>query len=156
MAYYDALIAAWTSTTQPPTGVTGSPLSTSNTLDQNISIVDAWTVTGTVPTALYVTGAQALNCINWTEFNALTAAQQSNLLMLCNVPGPLLGGSGNTAFIVDGMFLAYFTNHSGPTITALTALAKGTVTPWWQSVGMTAPPNESDIAAAGLTNTPVG
>jgi hypothetical protein len=131
-------------------------LSTSNTLAQNITIMGNWIVTGVVPTSFYVTGSQLLNCINWTEFAALTAAQQSNLLALCQVQGPLLGGSANAAFIVPGMFLAYFTNHSGPTIAALTALAQATVTPWWATAGLTSAPNIYDIGAAGLTNTPVG
>jgi hypothetical protein len=156
MADYTALIAAWTSTTQPPPGVTGAPLSTANTLAQNIAIVDAWTITGAVPTVLYATGTQLANCINYAEFKALTATQQANLLALCGIPGLLLGGSANVAFLADGMILDYFTNHSGPTILALTALAQSIATPWWQSVGLTSAPNIYDIQAAGLTNTPVG
>ncbi len=120
-----------------------------DTTAQKLALVNAMTVTGAVPTSFYVTGPQLANCINWTEFAALTAAQQQNLMLLCLNPGPLLGGSGNTAFLVDGMILAYFTNKSGPTITALTALAQGTVQPWWQANGFTGPFTPIDLQLAG-------
>jgi hypothetical protein len=154
VAYYTALINAWNSATQPPTGVTGTGLTGLTTANKLIAI-NGWTITGVVPTSFYVTGNQLLNCINWSEFAALTATQQANLLALCQVPGQLLGGSANTAFIVDGMFLSCFTNLSGPTITALTALAQGTVTPWWQASvannggGLNGPVNANDLVAAG-------
>lgn len=135
MAYYDALIAEWPS-------LSGSTA-------QKLAALNALTVTGSIPSTIYVTGAQLLNCINWTEFAALTAAQQSNLLSLCAVPGPLLGGSANTGFILVGMILAYFTNHSGPTLTALTALAQAAVQPWWQANGYPGPFNVNDLVAAG-------
>src|SRR5580704_17534267 len=122
MAYYTALINEWS-------------LLTPGTTAAKLAQLNAMTVTGAVPTNFTVTGPQLANCINWTEFAALTAPQQQNLLLLCANPGPLLGGSGNTAFLTDGMILAYFTNVSGPTITALTALAKATVLPWWQANG---------------------
>jgi hypothetical protein len=142
VAYYDALIAKWATLTP---GTTVAKLAQLNAL----------TVVGSVPTTLTVTGAQLLNCINWTEFAALTATQQSQLLALCAIPGALLGGSGNTAFMVDGMLLAFFTNHSGPTILALTALAQSAIQPWWQvSVangggGLTSPVTAPDLLAAG-------
>jgi hypothetical protein len=148
MAYYTAFVAAWNSATQPPAGVTGTALS--GTTAQKLALFNAWTVTGVIPTTLFVTGAQLLNCINWTEFSALTAAQQTNLLALCQVGGLLLGGSGNTTFVVDGMFLAYFTNLSGPTITALTALAQGAVQSWWLANGYARPFDLGDCAAAGV------
>lgn len=141
MAYYDALVSKWATLTP---GTTAQKLAQINTL----------TLTGSVPTSFYVTGSQILNCINWTEFAALTDAQQKNLLLLCAVPGSLLGGSGNTTFIVDGMILAYF-NVAGATVAALTALAKGTVTPWWQATvvqgggGLSSPVGLSDLVAAG-------
>ena len=151
MAQYTNLIAAWNGATQPPTGVTGSPLLGGDTTVQKLAKVQAWTVTGTVPTTLYSTGAQLANCINYAEFKALTATQQANLLALCNNPGPLLGGSANTAFLVDGMILDYFTNKSGPTILALTALAQATVQPWWQYAGYTSQIGLQDVQAAGLS-----
>ena len=136
MAYYDALKTEWA-------------LLTPGTTAQKLAQINAMTVSGQVPTVLYATGAQLLNCINWVEFNALTAQQQSNLLMLCTNDGLLLGGSSNTAFMTDGMLLAYFTNHAGPTITALTALAQATVIPWWQANGYTGPFTQADLTAAG-------
>lgn len=136
MAYYTALITEWA-------------LLTPGTTAQKLAQINAMTVTGSVPTTFYVTGAQLLNCINFAEFNALTAAQQQNLLLLCLNDGQLLGGSANTAFLVDGMFLAYFANKSGPTIAALTALAQGTVQPWWQANGYTGPFSQADLTAAG-------
>jgi hypothetical protein len=147
VAYYDALIAAWNSATQPPAGVTGTAITGGMTTAQKIAAVNGWTVTGSVPTSFTVTGAQLLNCINWAEFNALTPQQQSNLLALCQVPGPLLGGSGNTAHMAAGMILAYFTNLSGPTITALTALAQATVQTWAAANGY---PNAQN-GGGGLT-----
>jgi hypothetical protein len=47
------------------------------------------------------------------------------------------------------MFVATFTNLSGPTITALTALAQAVVTPWWQANGYTSPFTQADLTAAG-------
>jgi hypothetical protein len=154
MAYYTALIAAWNGATQPPAGVTGTAL-TGLTTANKIIAVNGWTVTGSVPTSFATTGAALLNCINWTEFAALTAQQQSNLLALLANPGPLLGGSANAGLITAGMFLAYFSNHSGPTILALNALAKATVTPWWQAsvanggAGLNSTITQYDITAAG-------
>lgn len=151
MAYYDALIAAWNGAAQPPAGVTGTGLTAQMTTLQKIAAVNAWTVTGSVPTSFFVTGAQLLNCINYAEFKVLTDAQQKNLLGLCQVGGNLLGGSSNTTFMVDGMILDYFTNHAGPTILALTALAQGTVIPWWQSIGLNGVVSLADTQAAGLS-----
>ena len=157
MAYYTALINGWNSVTQPPTGVSGTGLSTNDTTTQKLNKVNVWTVTGTIPTSFYVTGSQLVNCINWTEFAALTATQQANLLSLIQVQGPLLGGNSNTSFLVDGMVLAYFTNLSGPTITALTALANAQIQPWWSTsvanggAGLTSAVSQPDLTAAGLS-----
>ena len=88
MAYYDALVAAWNNaTTALPVGVTGSLFLTTDTTAQKLIKINAWIVTGTVPTSFYVTGNQLANCVNWTEFNALTAPQQQNLLALFQVYG---------------------------------------------------------------------
>jgi hypothetical protein len=152
MAYYTALINAWNSATQPPTGVTGTGLNGTMTTGQKLAAVNGWTVTGTVPTVLSITGVQLANCINWGEFAALTAAQQQNLLLLCLQDGLLLGGSSNTSHLLDGMILAYFTNMSGPTITALLALAQGAIQPWWQANGYSSAFNSNDLTAAGGLN----
>lgn len=156
MADYAALISAWNGATQPPSGVTGTAITGGMTTAQKIAAVNTWTMTGSIPTSFFVTGSQLLNCMNWTEFNALTQARQTNLLQLCAVPGSLLGGSSNTSFIVDGMIIAYFP-PAGPTITALTALAKATVAPWWQASvangggGLDGPVGIGYVNAAGLS-----
>ena len=41
MAYYDALIAAWNSATQPPAGVTGAPLQAGDTTQGKIDKINA-------------------------------------------------------------------------------------------------------------------
>lgn len=141
MSYYDALIAKW---------ATLSPGTTAQKLVQ----INALTVTGSVPTTFYTTGDAILNCINWTEFAALTAQQQNNLLGMCRVPGSLLGGSAQTSHLVAGMILAYF-NVAGATVAALTALAQATVQPWWQATavqgggGLSSTVTPADLAAAG-------
>lgn len=150
MAYYDAFIAAWNNSTQPPPGVTGTALTGGMSTEIKLGHVNAWTVTGSVPSSFYVTGADLFNCIDKTEFNALTAAQQSNLLLMCAVPGPLLGGSAETDHLAAGMVLTYFTNLSGPTIANLTALAQATAQPWWQFAGYPRPFDLGDCAAAGV------
>jgi hypothetical protein len=154
---YAPLIAAWNNATQPPPGITGTAL-TALTTAQKIAAVNAWTITGSVPTVLSMYGAQALNCINYAEFKALTAQQQSNLLMMCGNPQLLLGGSSNSALLIDGMFLDYFSNHSGPTILALTALAQAQTQLWVTApvanggAGLSSLINAADlINAGGLT-----
>jgi hypothetical protein len=73
---------------------------------------------------------------------------------MCQVPGSLLGGSANTTHLVAGMIIAFFP-VAGPTVAALTALAKAQVTPWWQASvannggGLTSPVSAADLAAAG-------
>ena len=155
MADYTALINAWNNATQPPTGVTGTALTGLTTANKIIAI-NGWTVTGTVPSSILTTGDKLINCINYAEFKALTAQQQSNLLALCATPGQLLGGTLNVGVITDGMFLDYFSNHAGPTIAALTALAQAIVQEWWQAAsspgpggGLTSPVSIADLVKAG-------
>lgn len=154
MSYYDALIAAWNSTTQPPVGVLGSALVSTMTTVQKITVVNAWTVSGSVPTTIYVTGTQIANCINFTEFNALSTTKQASILTLCTIPGALLGGSGNTTHIAPGLIIANFTTGS-QTIAALTALASATT--WWSAPvasgggGLSSPVTLTDTGIAGLS-----
>lgn len=133
MSYYTALITAWNGVTQPPVGVVGAGLTGGMTTAQKVAAVNGWTVTGTVPATYFTTGNAILNCINYGEFKLLSVAEQSNLLALCAIPGPLLGGSGQTTHMVAGMIIDYFlTSHAGPiTIAALTALAAAQ--PWWST-----------------------
>ena len=141
MAYYDALISKWATLTPGTTA-------------QKLAQINSLTVAGSIPTTIYVTGAQVANCINWTEFAALTSQQQSNLLALCANEGPLLGGSANTSRLLVGMLLAYF-NVAGATIANLTAMAQAL--PWWQATvaqgggGLSSPVNLNDVTAAGLS-----
>ena len=137
---YDALIAKWST-------LSGT---TQSKLDQ----INALTVTGSIPTTLYVTGDQVFNCINWAEFAALTAQQQSNILAICQTPGQLLGGSANTTHMLDGMLLAYFP-LAGPTIANLTAFAQAVTQPWWQATvaqgggGLGGPVTNQTLVEAG-------
>ena len=139
MAYYDALIAKW-------------PTLTPGTTAAKLVQINALTVSGSIPTTIYSTGADILNCIDWTEFNALTDAKQKNILALCAIPGALLGGSGQLSHLVPGMIVAYFP-PAGATITALSAMAKAL--PWWQATvaqgggGLQAPVAPSDLVQAG-------
>jgi len=157
MSDYAALIAAWNSTIQPPAGVTGTGLSTSMTTAQKLAALDSWTITGVIPTTIMTSGAAIVNCIEWSEFNALTAAQQTNILQLCAIAGSadvLLAGSTNAALLTDGMVVAYF---SSTTITRanMIALAQASVTPWWRAStangggGLSSPVSGSDLVAAG-------
>lgn len=152
MAYYDALIAAWNNPTQPPPGVTGTGLLPADTTDQKITKVNAWTVTGQIPASFLVTADQLANCVNYTEFKALTAGQQTNLLNLLNISGSLMGGSANTSLLVVGMIIDYFPPAS-VTISNLTKLAKAAVMPWWQATvaqgggGLMSPVGRPDCAA---------
>src|SRR5271166_5907741 len=160
MAYYTALISAWnTSSASPgalPSGVAGTSLFGLTTPNKIIA-VKAWTVTGTIPTTTTFSGAQLSGWINWTEFAALTAAQQANLMSLIAGQGPYLGGSANTGLLPVGMILAFFTNHSGPTVAAMTAYVNSLVLPWWQTTvangggGLNGVVGQTDATIAGLS-----
>lgn len=135
MAYYSAFIAQWNTLT---------PGSTAAKLAQ----INAQTVTGSVPALVYCTGAQIFNCLRFSEFNALTPAQQTQLMQLCAIPGPLLGGA-SSQFISP--FFAAIAASMPQTITSLNALAQALVTPWYLANGYPAPFNQSDCAAAGVS-----
>ena len=142
MADYSALIAKW------------ATLSTSMTTAQKLAYINSTGITGVIPTSFYVTCDQLLNSIAYSEFKLLTSTQQNNLLAVCRTPGQLLGGSTNVGLMVDGIFLDYFTSTTA-TIANLTALAKGTVTPWWQAStsngggGLSGTVGPADLALAG-------
>ena len=84
MAYYDALIAAWNSTTQPPSGVTGQGLLAGDTTAQKCTKVNGWTMAGpAVP--MRVEATVIYNLIVISEYAALSAANQTiinNLLAM--------------------------------------------------------------------------
>lgn len=121
---------------------------TPGTTQQKLAQINAQTVTGTIPTLTTTSGAQIFNCIAWAEFNAITAAQQTLLMQVCTIPGNLVGGSASP--FIAPMF-GTLAAKMPLTIVALTALAKATVTPWWQANGYTSPFNESDCTAAGVS-----
>ena len=159
MAYYSALITAWNlssaSSGALPSGVTGTSLFGLTTA-QKIAAINAWTITGSVPTTLYVTGNQVANCIVWSEFAALTAAQQQNILLMLSIEGLLLGGSSNLTELPNGMMLAAF-GAGTQTRANLIALAQGTVQPWWQvpvasgGGGLNGVVSQTDVTYAGLS-----
>lgn len=151
MAYYTGLINAWNSVTQPPAGVTGTALTGLTTANKLIAI-NGWTIVGTIPTSTLITADQIFGCLVYSEVNALTAANEARLWNMLHVLGQLKGGSAST-FIAP--FFGSVAAQMPNTITALTALAKGLVTPWWQvpqannGGGLTSPVNQSDLTAAG-------
>lgn len=151
MAYnYSALVTAWNGATQPPTGVVGTPLTGGMTTVQKLAALNAWTVTGVAPSTFFITGIQIANCVKYSEFKALTAQQQSNLLALFNQQSGMIGGSAQVAQLAAGMILDYFGAGSA-TVAALTALAQGVVQPWWQFAGYGGPMSLTDTGLAGLS-----
>lgn len=151
---YAALTAAWGSSNLPSTAVIGTPLTSTMTTQQKLTNINAWTISGSIPTSITSSGATVANCINYGEFKALTATQQANILALLNSQGQLLGGSTNTGKLLVGMLLDYF-GAGSTTIAALTALAVTLPQPWWQvstangGGGLTSPVSGSDLVAAG-------
>jgi len=156
MAYYDALKAAWNNPTQPPPGVTGTGLSAGMSTEIKLGHVNAWTVTGAVPTSFYTTGNEVFNCIAWSEFNALQAARQTSILNMLNVPGALISGTDNADSLIPGVMLSSFAAGT-KTRTALIALAKAITQTWCKANGYPENPNGGggltmiDVQAAGLS-----
>lgn len=145
MAYYTNLINAWTSAVQPPSGVTGTGLLAGDTTAQKLAKVNAWTVTGSIPTTIIATGLQVQQAIVPADFSSLTASQQSTVLQICAMPQVL---SGSASFI--GPLLG--TIFSGKqTLTNMIALATATTQPWWQANGYPNPISLNDCLLAGLT-----
>lgn len=137
MAYYTAFVTQWNTLTP---GTTAAKLAQ----------INGQTVTGSVPATFPMTGAQLFTLINWTEFMALTAAQQAtiwNALHLASA-APLTGGAGTT---LGNAFVTNMFPPAGPTITAFAAFAKGLTQPWWQANGYNAPFNTDDCISAGVS-----
>jgi hypothetical protein len=154
MTNYANLVAAWNSATQPPAGVTGAGLSAGDTTAQKLAKINAWTVTGSVPTSFYTTGAALWNCVKVSEFLALSATGQAQIQNCCMISGPLLGGSANAAIGAPGLFLNWFALNS-VTIANLTALAQAVVQDWWQYAGFTSAFGYPDLLAAASANNGV-
>jgi len=88
MAYYDALIAAWNSATQPPSGVTGQGLLAGDTTAQKCAKINGWTMLATIPAGPIVPTWELYDAIVVTEYDALTAGNQTivdNILSMGNV-----------------------------------------------------------------------
>jgi len=151
---YAPLITAWNlSSASPgalPGGVTGTSLFGLAT-EAKVTAINAWTVTGAVPTAFFVSGQDIWNCVVWSELALLTDAQRKDVLLLCGIGNGqkvLLGGSANAGLGTSGMILSYF-GVGTATRANLTALAQGVVQPWWQANGFTGPFSDPDLQAAG-------
>lgn len=135
MAYYDALIAKWATLTPGTTA-------------QKLAQLNAMTVTGSIPTTIFITGVQVFNCIDYAEFKLLTDAKKAQMLAALAVPGPLLGGSANTGHLLVGLLLDFFpSSPAGPTITALTALSKGLTQTWASANGYP----DAQLGGGGIT-----
>lgn len=151
MAYYTKFIDAWNAGVVPA-NCTGTAFAGLTTTQQRLGALNGWIFTGAIPSTLYSTGVDIANCVNYTEFKALTATQQANLLALFQIPGLLLGGSANTAYLTDGMIVDYFPVHNtissgtyNSTTGVVTLTTSGAVT---YGVG-------GVITVAGLTGTGV-
>lgn len=135
MAYYDLLIAHWPSVSGATTAI-------------KLAALNAENVTGSIPATFPLTGDQIRGCLDFTEFNSLTAAKQDVILHLCSDVN-LVGGSGS---FVGKLFANYYsTMLAGPTIAALTALAQAVVQPWWKANGYPRAFDLGDISTAGLS-----
>lgn len=152
MAYYTALIAAWNTGTVP-VGVVGTAL-TGQTTAQKIININAWTLTATIPAAYTITSAQIASCIKWSEFAALTAAQQTQVQALLAIQGPISVGSSaaELALYCDGLIVAVFGSGSA-TVANLSALAPAAQAWVTASVGggLNGLVSLADTQAAGLS-----
>lgn len=154
MSQYDILVAAWNAGTVPA-GATGSAFVGGDTTAQKLAKVNGWIITGVVPSVFVITSDQIFNALNWAEFNALPISAQNQLLQACTTPGTIVGGASS---FIGGMVVNFFSNKlAGPTISNFTALAKASVTPWWQAqpaqggLGFSQAVTLLDVAAAGLS-----
>lgn len=146
MAYYTALIAAWNSVTQPPSGVTGAAL-TGLTTTQKIAAVNAWTVT-TAAVPMIIPTYSIYNLIVPAEFTALSAANQQLVRDILSM-GTVDASSGTS---IRSRMVAIFPNGT-TTFTNLANLAKNYDTPSQLWVTANGYPQLApvDIQAAGLS-----
>ena len=141
---YAALVAEWTTLTGSATVTT---LAAAQTIPANLATLAAITVTGSIPTLIEVPASAIFNCLVYSEFEAITAAQQTLLMQVLAIQGNLMGGSASP--FIAPMFGALAAKMPN-TITALTALAQALPAPWWSANGYTAPTNVNDLIAAGI------
>jgi hypothetical protein len=148
MAYYDLFIASWNSTTQPPAGVTGSPLTSGMTTQQKLDTHNAWTVPGPVG-KMIIPAYEIYNVIVEAEYTALTAIQQQNVRDILGM-GNVDVSSGTLA---RSRILSMF-GAGTATRTNLTNLAKKYDTPnipWWQANNYPRAFDMGDCQAAGVS-----
>lgn len=95
MAYYTALQTAWNSVTQPPTGVTGTALSSGMTTAQKLAAVNAWTVVGAaLPANIPVPTIVAT--ILSSDLLALTSVQLQQMEFVIQGGGSVFAPPGGT------------------------------------------------------------
>lgn len=148
MAYYDALIAAWNSGTQPPAGITGTALTGGMTTAQKLAAVNAWTIIGP-PKKLVISPSDIINRIVYTDLAALTQIQLLQLQVL-------LSGTAVDATQGSPIRTGIQTLFAGKTQTlanlvALVAPYDNPVIIWTVANGYPPGINLNDAAAAGLT-----
>jgi hypothetical protein len=151
MAYYSALVTAWESVTQPPTGVTGTALTGSMTTLQKIAAVNAWTVATEQPTAI-LTAAQILGCITSTDFPNFTALELQWLqTLLATFPNGEITTTNTGPVATLGALIFAGKTTTLANLNALFTAALVAAIPWYQANGYPGPFNLADTQLAGLT-----
>lgn len=155
MAYYDALISSWNSSTQPPPGVSGTALSSSMTTAQKLTAVNGWTTTGPVIPMIIPT-YKVYNLISPTEFTNLSSNNQQLVRDILGM-GTVDASSGTQ---IRSRMISIFPNGT-QTFASLSSLAASYDTPvvnWcyankYPSFGSGGPGNLSqpDCTNAGLS-----
>jgi hypothetical protein len=123
MAYYDVLISVWNSSIQPPSGVTGNPLTGAMTTQQKVTTINQWTMSGTaIP--MVVPTYQVYNLIDLNDFNALPATSQQSVRDILSM-GTVDASPGTK---VRARFVQIFPSSTN-SFTALSSYAKTFDTP---------------------------
>jgi hypothetical protein len=173
MAYYDALIAAWNGATQPPTGVTGTALTSQMTTAQKIAAVNTWTVPGPnadVPVSsvignLMLSGAYltleafSQSATNSNEVHDTALVSAKLLIALVTTPNaPIFNMSDAGRYsVIKSMLdalLAQETASAGSvgvtqSVHDMLLGLCATTAPWWQSAGLSGLVSQADLDAAG-------
>lgn len=148
MAYYDAMIAAWNSSTQPPAGATGTPITSGMTKQQKLDAMNGWTVVGAA-IRMVIPTYEIYNVTDVNEFSALSAANQQNMRDILAMGNVDLSPNKPARTRMLALFGA-----GTATRTAMAAMAvpyDSPKIPWWQSVGYPRPFDMGDVDAAGLS-----
>jgi uncharacterized membrane protein len=149
MAYYDALIAAWNSATQPPTGVTGTPLAVGMSTRQKLAAVNDWRVAGPAQRVI-LTPSQILNAIVFDDLAALTQLQISQLTLL--LAGNAVDASVGTPIRLGIQKLFTGKAQTLSNLGALVAPFDSSIVSWCAANGYPGGGiNLNDVTAAGLS-----